>query len=93
MIIERIDLSRFRNYEQLSLVPHEGVNILFGQNGSGKTNLLEAIHYCSLGKSHRINQDLNTVMTGEAGASCRLVIRNGLHRNEIEVRLRPARRR
>ena len=89
MIIERIELNHFRNYEQLRLFPHEGVNILFGKNGVGKTNLLEAIHYCSLGKSHRINQDQNAVMADQPGASCHLWIRHPLNRHEIEIRLRP----
>ena len=54
MIIQELTLRNFRNYEETRLTPHEGVNLFFGANGSGKTNLLEAIHYCALGKSHRI---------------------------------------
>ena len=54
MQIEELKLKNFRNYKELSLAPHPGVNLFFGRNGSGKTNLLEAIHYCSLGRSHRI---------------------------------------
>ena len=50
MIIEKLTLRNFRNYEDTVLTPHEGVNLFFGANGSGKTNLLEAIHYCALGK-------------------------------------------
>ena len=52
MIIHSLKLRNFRNYEEIEILPHPGVNILFGQNGSGKTNLLEAIHYCALGRSH-----------------------------------------
>ncbi|MBQ9211697.1 MAG: DNA replication/repair protein RecF [Clostridia bacterium] len=89
MTIEQIKLIHFRNYDQLTILPHEGINIFFGQNGSGKTNLLEAIHYCALGKSHRINQDTGAVMMGEAGCSCQMSVRNQYSRNDIEVRLRP----
>lgn len=89
MVIERMELHHFRNYDNLILNPHEGINIFFGQNGSGKTNLLEAIHYCSLGKSHRISQDINAVMMDEPGASCRMMIRSSFGRKEVEVRLRP----
>ena len=89
MLIERVDLRHFRNYGELSFDPDPGVNIFFGQNGSGKTNFLEAIHYCSLGKSHRVSQDQNSVMIGQREASCALSV-TGLHgRNEIEVRLCP----
>lgn len=51
MIIEKLTLRNFRNYEDIVLTPHEGVNLFFGENGSGKTNLLEAIHYCALEKA------------------------------------------
>ena len=89
MTIQQIELNHFRNYGQLSFSPHSGINIFFGANGSGKTNLLEAVHYCSLGRSHRINQDINAVMIGEKGASCHLRIQNRHAANEIEIRLRP----
>ena len=88
MIIEKIELSQFRNYDHLSLSPHEGINIFFGKNGSGKTNLLEAIHYCALGRSHRITQDLNAVRLGQEGASCSVRVKGKLSRNDISVRLR-----
>lgn len=89
MVIEKIELHHFRNYEDLTLLPHEQVNIFFGRNGSGKTNLLEAVHYCSVGKSHRISQDLNAVMMGQQGAFCRMTVRGRNGKSEIEVRLRP----
>ena len=89
MFIEKIELFHFRNYEKLSLQPHPGINIFFGRNGSGKTNLLEAVHYCSLGKSHRISQDVNAVMKGEEGAVCRIHLQGKFSRNCVEVRLRP----
>ena len=89
MNIEQIELIHFRNYDRLSLAPVNGVNLFIGQNGAGKTNLLEAIHYCSLGKSHRINLDANVVMNGEKGASCSLKIQNKNARNEIGIKIRP----
>ena len=89
MIISQIELHHFRNYDHLMLTPHEGINIFYGQNGSGKTNLLEAIHYCSLGKSHRINQDQNAVQTGENGAACRMRIRGKWSQNDLEIQLTP----
>ena len=70
MKIKKIRLKNFRNYEDLELDPHQSVNLFFGQNGSGKTNLLEAIHYCALGKSHRVSHDRNTVMIGQEFGAC-----------------------
>ena len=68
MIIDKLTLRNFRNYEETVLTPHEGVNLFFGANGSGKTNLLEAVHYCALGKSHRITGDQSAVRIGESFA-------------------------
>ena len=89
MKIEQLTLRNFRNYEQLTLTPHEGVNLFFGANGSGKTNLLEAVHYCALGKSHRITGDQSAVRIGESFAVCGVSVTTGGVRREITVRLVP----
>ena len=57
MIIQDITLRNFRNYREMTLLPHEGVNLFFGANGSGKTNLLEAVCLLSTGKSFRTRYD------------------------------------
>ena len=44
MIIESIELSNFRNYENLQIHLDEGTNILYGDNAQGKTNILEAAY-------------------------------------------------
>ena len=89
MTIEKMELIHFRNYEKLELQPHPEINLFFGENGSGKTNLLEAIHFCSLGKSHRLSQDANAVLIGEKAAVVRVEVRSRLSRSRIEIRLSP----
>ncbi len=87
MIIQRIELSQYRNYERLVLTPHEGINIFFGKNGSGKTNLLEAIHFCALGRSHRVSHDMHAVMAGKPAASCEVTVRDRRSENQVMIRL------
>lgn len=54
MAITSLYLTNFRNITQAKLLPSlQGLNIIYGNNGSGKTSLLEAIHYLGLGKSFR----------------------------------------
>ena len=89
MKIEELTLRNFRNYEDTTLYPHEGVNLFFGANGSGKTNLLEAVHYCALGKSHRVTGDQSVIRLGQEFASCGVSVRSGGVRREIDVRLLP----
>ncbi|MCE0557766.1 DNA replication/repair protein RecF [Motilimonas sp. E26] len=53
MAITQVNLSHFRNIKEASLKPDLGVNLLLGNNGSGKTSILEAIHFLGLGRSFR----------------------------------------
>lgn len=64
MIIEKIKLTNFRNYKSLSLLFEKGINIFYGNNGSGKTNLAEAIYFLSLAKSFRTSSDLDLINNG-----------------------------
>lgn len=51
MLLRKLSLINFRNYEELEIECSERINCFTGSNGSGKTNLLEAIHYVALCKS------------------------------------------
>jgi DNA replication and repair protein RecF len=52
MIINRISILNFKNIEETELVFSPKINCLFGNNGMGKTNLLDALYYLSFTKSH-----------------------------------------
>ena len=57
MVIQSIELQNYRNYPHLVVEFHPGINIFYGDNAQGKTNILEALYYTSIGKSHRANKD------------------------------------
>ncbi len=57
MIISKIELVNFRNHNSLKISPTKGLNVIVADNGKGKTNILEALYYCSFGKSFRTNED------------------------------------
>ena len=57
MYIKRVVLENFRNYEKEKIEFDKNVNIIYGDNAQGKTNILESIFICSLGKSFRTNKD------------------------------------
>ncbi|MEL6190888.1 MAG: DNA replication/repair protein RecF [Bacteroidota bacterium] len=61
MYITELQLNQFRNYLQLELPFSSGINCIFGPNGSGKTNILDAVHFISLTKGFRNNQDKQAV--------------------------------
>ncbi|HNX21087.1 MAG TPA: DNA replication and repair protein RecF [Bacteroidales bacterium] len=57
MVLKNLFLTHFKNYNSAEFSFHENVNCILGNNGSGKTNLLDAIHYLSFCKSYFTAQD------------------------------------
>ena len=62
MIVRRLELDFFRNYPHLEADFDPRVNLLYGDNAQGKTNLLEAISYLSAARSHRARYDREMIM-------------------------------
>lgn len=65
MILENISLLYFKNYEEADLTFSPHINCFIGDNGSGKTNLLDAIYYLSMSKSAFTSSDLQNIKQGE----------------------------
>ena len=61
MYLERLAVMNFRNYKQADIKFKKGITYLLGNNGVGKTNLLEAIYYLSNLESFRCNEDKNLI--------------------------------
>ena len=80
-------LRDFRGYRQVLLTPPEGVTVLVGENGAGKTNLLEAVHLCCLGRSHRTANDRDMIRQGQETAAVQLTVERRDGRHEVGVRL------
>ena len=57
MQIQELKLLNFRNYEKVQVAFHKHLNIIYGKNGSGKTNLVEAIYVLALSRSFKQNSD------------------------------------
>lgn len=57
MFLSKLELQNFRNYQKQTISFKNGINILVGQNGIGKTNILESIYFLALTKSHRTCDD------------------------------------
>lgn len=65
MILENLNLLFFKNYEEADIPFSPHINCFIGDNGSGKTNLLDAIYYLSMGKSAFTATDLQNIKQGE----------------------------
>jgi DNA replication and repair protein RecF len=90
MHIKHLSLSNFRNYETLELALKQGVNLLVGRNGQGKTNLAEAIFYTATLNSHRVSGYLPLIRHHQDKAVVRLLAGFEDRENLIELELNTA---
>ena len=72
MIVKQIELSDFRNIENEKIEFSEGINVIYGENAQGKTNILEAIYLFARGKSFRAFKDKELVRFGSNTAYAKL---------------------
>ena len=71
MVIKKLTLHNFRNYEDETFCFRDGVNVLFGRNAQGKTNCAEAVFYLCTGSSLRIRHDRQLIRHGQECAYIR----------------------
>jgi DNA replication and repair protein RecF len=77
MLLTRLGLADFRSYVDAALEPDPGLTVVAAPNGTGKTNLLEAIHVAITGRSHRASVDADLVRHGAPFARTRLDLGGG----------------
>lgn len=84
MHLTRLEAYNFRNLRALKLEPHLNTSVIAGSNGSGKTNILEAINLTATLRSHRVSNDKDLVMRGENAFAVHLYI----NRADVEEHLK-----
>ena len=89
LIVRNVTLRDYRSYASLELELQPGLVLAVGENGAGKTNLLEALHVGTQGFSPRSRNDAQLVRFGAEAARIELAGDRGTSRLEIEVTLRP----
>lgn len=87
MLITRIELQNFRNYNLEKIELNKNVNIFYGDNAQGKTNILEAIFISSFGKSFRTNQDKELIKKGENFSNINIYFENSQRKENIKIQL------
>jgi DNA replication and repair protein RecF len=80
----------FRSYSFVEINLEPGVTTFIGSNGQGKTNLVEAISYCSTLSSHRVSQDLPLVKSDQPRAIVRTGVKYLDRTNWLEVEIWPS---
>lgn len=87
MIVKELYLRNFRNYQDERVVFDPSLNILHGENAVGKTNLLEALVYLSMTRSHRVSDEKKLIRNGMpfANIACVYSDETGDHRIEAII--------
>lgn len=83
MHLSHLTLQNFRSYGQKTFEFEPKINLILGQNGSGKTNILEAIYFLSSGKSFRASSSFQLINWNESYS----IVKGSLTSCEIEVQL------
>ena len=85
MVIKKLTLTNFRNYEAETFEFSDGLNVLFGRNAQGKTNCAEAVFYLCTGASLRIRHDRQLIRHGCEMASVRAEAESRFGRVTLEA--------
>lgn len=88
MIVQSLELDFFRNYTHLEASFDPRVNLIYGDNAQGKTNLLEAIAYLSCAKSHRARYDREMIQMDAGEASIKGSVESRDRAFILEARLK-----
>lgn len=87
MLINKIKLSNFRNYENQEILFGKDINVFYGDNAQGKTNIIESIFMAAFGKSFRTNKDKEIIQNGKDYTKLELFFEDSNRENKIEIRI------
>ncbi|ASR33641.1 DNA replication/repair protein RecF [Prauserella marina] len=91
MYLRHLQVTDFRSWEHVDLPLEPGATVLVGQNGRGKTNLIEAIGYVATLGSHRVANDAPLIRQGSERALVRVAVVNEGRELTVELEIAPGR--
>ena len=87
MWIKRLKINNFRNYKNKEIILNKNINIFYGENAQGKTNIIEAIFLFGIGKSFRANKDLELIKFGEKNANLEIDYQKSDREGNIKINI------
>ena len=87
MWIKKIKINNFRNYKNQEINLKENINLFYGENAQGKTNIIEAIFLSSMGKSFRAKKDKEMILLGEDKSNIEIEYKKSDRDGKIKIEL------
>ena len=87
MWIKKIKINNFRNYKKQEINLNKNINIFFGENAQGKTNIIESIYLCSMGKSFRAKKDKEMINLNSENAIIEIEYQKNDREGKIKIEL------
>ena len=87
MLITNLKIENFRNYNELNLNLNNKINIFYGNNAQGKTNIIESIFLCSIGKSFRTNKEKELIKFNEEKTSVEINFKKSDREGNIKIEI------
>ncbi|MBQ3414182.1 MAG: DNA replication and repair protein RecF, partial [Clostridia bacterium] len=87
MWIKKIKINNFRNYKEEEIILEKNINVFFGENAQGKTNIIEAIYLCSMGKSFRTQKDKELININNENAIVEIEYEKSDREGKIKIGL------
>ena len=85
MFIKSLSIQNFKNHLSANFDFSPQINCFTGNNGVGKTNILDALHYLSVGKSFLSNTDVNNIAYNEDFFTLEGIVSNGEKEDVIRI--------
>ena len=87
MIVKSLELTNYRNYDNQKIIFSPNLNVLIGKNAQGKTNMLEGIFLCAIGRSPRTTKDKDLIKWNCTFSKIRLEVEKNIGHKKIELYL------
>ena len=87
MLITELELQNFRNYEKQKIEFNQNINVFYGDNAQGKTNIIEAIFISAFGKSFRTSKEKEIIKYNEDFLNINLKYKNKDRDGSIKIQI------
>lgn len=87
MYVKQLDVQSFRTFEYGQVQFSPEINVIFGDNGAGKTTILEALSFFAFGRSFRATQDKDVIQFGQTESRLRVVLEEARRPTELSAKI------